>query len=152
MSLLICHFRFLFFFLETLKFEWQCSQYLGLYPTCVLASSRKYARHGEHDLMTTRTQRFSVLISMAIRLWHPRADTLGRHPPGRHPPEQTPPPSRSRHHSPWEQTPSPPGADTPPWSSACWEIRATSRQYASYWNGYLLNSIYRINRFCRELF
>ena len=29
-----------------------------------------------------------------------------------------------------------PGADTP-LHSACWEIRATSRWYASYWNAYL---------------
>ena len=33
-------------------------------------------------------------------------------------------------------TPLPPGADTP-LRSACWEIRATSGQYASYWNAYL---------------
>ena len=30
-----------------------------------------------------------------------------------------------------------PGADTPR-GSACWEILATSRRYASYWNAYLL--------------
>ena len=39
MSLLICRFRFSIFVLETLKFEWQCSQYLILYPTC--ATTRK---------------------------------------------------------------------------------------------------------------
>ena len=58
--------------------------------------------------------------------------------------EQTPPqpdtPSWSRH-PPWKQTP-PRKADTPPEadispSSACWEIRATSGHYASYWNAYL---------------
>ena len=79
----------------------------------------------------------------------PRADTpQSRHPPGadtpwsRHPLEQTPP--QSRH--PPEQTP--PGADTPPsrhtspvpWlQRACWEIRSTCRQYASYWNAILFN-------------
>ena len=67
-----------------------------------------------------------------------------------HPPEQTSPPPgtdtprsrhapRSRHHprsrhTPQEQTP--PLEQTPP-HSACWEIRATSGQYASYWNAYL---------------
>ena len=35
MSPPICHFRFLIFVLETLKFEWQCSQYLELNLTCV---------------------------------------------------------------------------------------------------------------------
>ena len=28
---------------------------------------------------------------------------------------------------------------SPPWSSACWEIRATSGRYASYWNAFLFN-------------
>ena len=41
---------------------------------------------------------------------------------GIHPPKQTPP---------WEQTP-------PVVDSACWEIQATSGQYASCWNAYLL--------------
>ena len=53
----------------------------------------------------------------------PRADTLPGQtaPPGRYPPQprQTPP---------WTDTP----------RSACWEIRATSGRYASYWNAYLL--------------
>ena len=39
MSLPIHHFRFSIFVLETLKLEWQCSQYLELNPTCVLAIS-----------------------------------------------------------------------------------------------------------------
>ena len=30
MSLMICHFRFSIFVLETFKFEWQCIQYLVL--------------------------------------------------------------------------------------------------------------------------
>ena len=67
------------------------------------------------------------------------------HPPGsRHLP---------RADIPWEQTPleqTPlPGAGTPllgadtpvktpPLRSACWEIRATSGRYASYWNAFLL--------------
>ena len=55
----------------------------------------------------------------------PGADT---HPKSRHPPEQTPP----------EQT-------APPPSSACWEIRATSGRYASYWNEiFFHNSIYKV--------
>ena len=39
--------------------------------------------------------------------------------------------------TPPDQRQTPPGVDTPQ-SSACWEIRATSGQYASYWNAYLL--------------
>ena len=51
--------------------------------------------------------------------------TSGRHPPrtrGRHPPR-----TRGRH---------------PPWHSACWEIRATSGRYASYWNAILLQQCF----------
>ena len=36
--------------------------------------------------------------------------------------------------TPWEQTPS---RSRHPLHSACWEIQATSGQYASYWNAYL---------------
>ena len=59
---------------------------------------------------------------------------LGYTPQQQTPPEQTPP----------EQTHHPLGADTPlgsrhpPGHSACWEIRATSGRYASYWNVFLL--------------
>ena len=53
------------------------------------------------------------------------------------PPDQAPP---------WDQAPfrpdTPPRPDLPleqtPQSSACWEIRSTSGQYASYWNAILL--------------
>ena len=38
MSSLNCHLRFSIVVLETLKFEWQCSQYLELIPTCENAS------------------------------------------------------------------------------------------------------------------
>ena len=40
--------------------------------------------------------------------------------------------------------PLPLGQVHPPRSSACWEIRATSRRYASYWNAFLLS--YAITR------
>ena len=53
--------------------------------------------------------------------------TGDRHSPGANTP--------SRNQTPREHTP-PPGAD-PPLRSACWEIRATSGRYASYWNAYL---------------
>ena len=33
------------------------------------------------------------------------------------------------------------GPGAPPTSSACWEIWATSRQYASYWNAFLFTSV-----------
>ena len=46
----------------------------------------------------------------------------------------TPPPNRGRHPS---QTRHPPGTRHPPQHSACWEIRATSGRYASYWNAIL---------------
>ena len=52
-----------------------------------------------------------------------------------HPPqEQTPPQGADSllPASPWEQT--------PPGSSACWEIRATSGRYASYWNAFLFEN------------
>ena len=51
----------------------------------------------------------------------------GTHPPGTRytPRDQVPPPP----HQPWDQV-------HPP-SSACWEIQATSRRYASYWNAFL---------------
>ena len=52
------------------------------------------------------------------------------------PPEQTPPPRKRGRHT-------PPGANTPPpRHSACWEIRATSGRYASYWNAILLNVLF----------
>ena len=41
-------------------------------------------------------------------------------------------------YTPWDQV-HPPGTGTPPRSSACWEIQATSRRYASYWNAFLLS-------------
>ena len=58
----------------------------------------------------------------------PEAGTL---PPEQTSQEQTPPQDQ-------RQAP-PPGADTPSpsWCSACWEIRATSGRYASYWNAIL---------------
>ena len=72
-------------------------------------------------------------------------------PPEQTPQEQTPPRADTpKQTPPWEQTPSlgeqnlPPGADTSPGTdiaphlcSVCWEIRATSGWYASYWNAYL---------------
>ena len=45
------------------------------------------------------------------------------------------PSSGSRHPPPpWNRHP----GSRPPRSSACWEIRATSRRYASYWNACIL--------------
>ena len=69
----------------------------------------------------------------------PGADTpQSRHPPRADiPPEKTPPGSR---HPPGEDTPLL-GADIP-LHSGCWEIRATSGRYASYWNAYLFIGYY----------
>ena len=65
---------------------------------------------------------------------------------GMYPPDQVHPPGPG---TPWDQVhpqdqvhPPGPGTlplgpGTPPGSSACWEIRATSGQYASYWNAFL---------------
>ena len=39
LSSLTCHIRFSIFFLQTLKSEWQCSQYLELNPTCALETT-----------------------------------------------------------------------------------------------------------------
>ena len=47
--------------------------------------------------------------------------------PGTHPRDQVHPPGPS----------TPPGLGPPPSSSACWEIRAISGRYASYWNAFL---------------
>ena len=45
---------------------------------------------------------------------------------------------------PWDQV-HPPGPGTPPGSSACWEIRATSGRYACYWNAFLFSNITHTN-------
>ena len=61
---------------------------------------------------------------------HPPHQTRHHHPPGsRHPPG---PDTHPR-----EQTPTPPGADTP-LREADSSIRSTSGRYASYWNAFLL--------------
>ena len=62
------------------------------------------------------------------RCRHPPG-TRGRHPPGAEPPS---PGTRDRH---------PPYPGTDPQHSACWEIRATSGRYASYWNVILFTSL-----------
>ena len=49
--------------------------------------------------------------------------------PGRYTPQAGTPPSR---YTPWDRL-------APPRSSACWEIQVTSRQFASYWNAFLLH-------------
>ena len=77
------------------------------------------------------------------------------HPPGADPPGADKPLPQSRH--PLEQTPPSPGADTlpradtpqppPPGADtphrACWEIRSTRGQCASYWNAILFTCILR---------
>ena len=64
------------------------------------------------------------------------ADTTWIRPLGsRHPPEADTPQADTHP----KQTP--PIADTPPpQSSACWEIRAITGRYASYWNAYLFST------------
>ena len=37
------------------------------------------------------------------------------------------------------------GRHPPPRSSACWEIRATSGRYESYWNAYFLSCVFQMN-------
>ena len=60
------------------------------------------------------------------------------HPPGRYTPllAGTPPSGR---YTPFPLGRYTPLAGTPPGSSACWEIQATSGRYASYWNAFLFN-------------
>ena len=70
------------------------------------------------------------------------------HPPGQvhHPSDQVNPPGQVHPPGPGTHTAGPgtpsgrytPRAGTPSGSSACWEIRATSGRYASYWNAFLL--------------
>ena len=61
------------------------------------------------------------------------------------PRDQVPPP---RPGTPIQDQVHPPGPGTPPgtrytpWCRACWEIRSTRRQYASYWNAILFSMIY----------
>ena len=81
---------------------------------------------------------FTGGLSQCMLGYHPLR--AGRYPlppgPGRHPHwEQTPSP-RDQAGTPWEQTPRPQGPGTP-LHSAYWEIRPTSRRYASYWNAFL---------------
>ena len=64
-------------------------------------------------------------------------------PPAPEDQRQTPPTRTRGRHSP-EQTA--PRGDTP-LCSACWEIRATRGQCASYWNAYLFNRELRLFRF-----
>ena len=40
-----CHLRFSIVFLKTLKFQWQCSQYLELNPTCELVTMKQIRIH-----------------------------------------------------------------------------------------------------------
>ena len=82
-------------------------------------------------------------------LWNQAGTALGpsRHTPGPGtPPEPGTPCSR---HPPRAGTLLPPGAGTPPTRhpqrSACWEMRATSRRYPSYWNAYLFSKIFDRN-------
>ena len=58
-----------------------------------------------------------------------------------------PPSPRSRHPPPEEDTP---GEQTPQYS-ACWEIRATSGRYASYWNAILFILLLLFSRFSQAL-
>ena len=60
-------------------------------------------------------------------------------PPGRYTPWQVHPLAGTlpRQVHPPHQAGTPPGQVQPPTSSACWEIRATSGRYASYWNAFL---------------
>ena len=59
-------------------------------------------------------------------------------------PGQVPPPGQvhpQTRYTPWAGTTPgyiPQGPGTPPLSGACWEIRATSGRYASYWNAFFL--------------
>ena len=92
-----------------------------------------------------------VIFSVAcVKNWAgtPPAGT----PPARYTPQAGTPPAGTPPHGqvhpqagtpPWQVHPP---AGTPPWqvhphSSACWEIRATSGRYASYWNAFLLNNV-----------
>ena len=67
-------------------------------------------------------------------------------PLARRPPLQGDPPGKQT--PPTRQTPLPPLASRPPpLCSACWEIRSTSMQYASYWNAVLVTRMHS-SRMC----
>ena len=86
---------------------------------------------------------------------HPPAGTPWDqvHSPSRYPlppagtpsPRQVPPPPRTRYTH-------PPRPSTPPRSSACWEIRATSGRYASYWNAFLFWMVALVTSSCFVLY
>ena len=73
-----------------------------------------------------------------------------RPPPGPDPlqdqttPRSRPPGARSPFSRPTPRTSQCPTRSRPP-SSACWEIRATTGRYASYWNAYLFQRRYAEN-------
>ena len=88
-------------------------------------------------IFTARKQSLGKVIFLHLSVilftgeWGSASVHAGIHPPGGEPPEDTPPPPG--------KTPGRP----PRKSSACWAIRATSRQYASYWNAFLFDHVTR---------
>ena len=89
-----------------------------------------------------------MFLQACVILFTGVGEYLGRYPP---PPDQVHPSGPGT--PPWRVPPPdqvPPGPGTPPGrytplagthpprGSACWEIRATSERYASYWNAFLL--------------
>ena len=86
---------------------------------------------GEHDIITARKRslrRLCFYLCLSVILFTGGGWSASVH-AGIHPPGADHPP-RSRH-SPTDQTPQ---SRHLPMCSACWEIRATSGQYTSYWN------------------
>ena len=96
--------------------------------------------------------KFGARLSFYTCLWFCSrgGEVPGQVPPGRHTPWQVHPqagtPPRQVHplagtppgrYTPWDQVPHPPDQVHRP-TCACWEIRSTSRRYASYWNACLL--------------
>ena len=113
--------------------------------------------HTEYKLIFTARKRSLRRLCFYTCLSVHRGEYLGRHPSWADTPLTGTPPGQvhpwAGTPTPWAGTPNSPQAGTPPgrytplggytprqvhpsWSSACWEIRATSRWYASYWNAF----------------
>ena len=67
MSLPICHFRFSIFVLETLKFEWECSQYLEFNQICAYATYiPSLAPHNAKEILFNIARDNFVVIKTAL--------------------------------------------------------------------------------------
>ena len=77
MSSLSCDLRFSIFVLETLKFEWQCSQYLDLNPTCGCKTKFYVADGNVQERHSTFYFRYETSAAVFLASWVVKALTDG---------------------------------------------------------------------------